>query len=189
MGGGSIGVDGALYSSQIANSQGIGSQIANLFFGCYRGRMVAESPRRKAIAGTSEDTGSARPLRPPPSCFDFTSEPVFRLILNRRYSDLIQWPRDVKLAKGAALFFEEFVNSKISKLHCRPGKSARGACDGKIHIALKLTLRERQVFAALRARDEERLRLHLTALGFVGAAEHSRKTPYVLRQRRSLLGR
>ena len=72
-----------------------------------------------------------------------------------------------RLANGVAQFFEAVVYSQLHRIQCEMGKPARGAREGEIMISFDLTPQQRKLLAALRARDQHAVRLHLADLGFI----------------------
>jgi hypothetical protein len=92
---------------------------------------------------------------------------VLESILCRSYSDWVDWLKDGRIADGVSGFFHFLMHPKMHRIKCEVDRPTVGANDCEIGISLVLPFQERELIAALLAREEEACRLHLMALGFL----------------------
>jgi hypothetical protein len=100
-----------------------------------------------------------------PACF-VSPDDQLEAILSTKYLDWFKGFRSRRVTDGIAQFFHSIINPQLNRIKCEVRKPALGASHCEIGVALHLTPKEREVFAALRAGKEKALRLHLQALGF-----------------------
>src|SRR5258707_897282 len=88
-------------------------------------------------------------------------------ILGCQYRDWIDWIGDERVTDGVAAFFHLLIEPNFDRIKCKIDRPAVGADHCEIRVSLMLSLQERKLMAALRARKIVACRRHLKALGLL----------------------